>query len=115
MATGQFSGATMTDTFRIHNGQPLDVRWLQRIDVTFDAVLDGGEYYFVWAAKGTWPLSGPWTPYLANPGFKTTEGANAMQSSNGGTSWYSVQDGLAGQDFPFLLHGKRGVWNRKSG
>ncbi|MBS1713670.1 MAG: hypothetical protein JST30_04965 [Armatimonadetes bacterium] len=114
VSTGSFLRAKMSDMFRIHNGQPLDIRWLQQVDVQFDTVLTPGDYYLVWSATGTWPFSGPWTPYLANPGYKTTYGANALQSNNGGAGWYSVQDGLSGQDFPFVFYGQRFISSRGS-
>lgn len=105
VASGTFQDSTLTDIYRIFNGQPSDSRQLQRVDVSFDAKLTPGNYYLVWAAKGVSQYQGPWTPHLTKSGYITLPGADALQSFNGGATWDYILDGTKRQEFPFWIYG----------
>ncbi|MBS1724915.1 MAG: hypothetical protein JSS66_18400 [Armatimonadetes bacterium] len=105
VASGSLANVYWTDIYRIFTNRYDDTRRLQKVKVTFDASLSPGDYYLVWAMVGTQPQTGPWQPYLTKKGSQTVPGANGMQSSDGGLTWFLVEDGLLHQDFPFMLSG----------
>lgn len=107
VATGSFVSSSWTDTYRIFKNAPADNRRIQKVDVAFDVPLPSGKYYLVWATKGAQYKTGPWNPYLTGPGITTLPGANAKYSLNGGATYDYIQDGLANQDFPFVLYGSQ--------
>ena len=110
VSTGKFRSAENTDIYRIFRNMPFESRRIQKINVDFNADLDPGQYFLVWAATGQTYQPGPWNPYLTKVGAQTVIGANAMQSTNGGQSWYKIQDGLKNQSLPFMFYGSQ-TWN----
>lgn len=105
MGTGSFGSVEWTDIYRHFNNQRDDRRRVQKVNVNFSVTLDEGEYFLVWATVGKRPWTGPWNPYLTKAGFSSYPGANALQSTNGGGSWYNIQDGTVNQGLPFVLQG----------
>jgi len=112
VSTGKFRSAENTDIYRIFRNMPFDNRRIQKINVDFNVDLDPGDYFLVWAATGQTYRTGPWNPYLTKVGAQTVVGANAMQSTNGGQSWYKIQDGLKNQSLPFMFYGNQ-IWNNQ--
>lgn len=72
--------------------------------VTVGTALAPGTYWLDWQTGGSL-TSGPWAPPITINGQSTT--GDALQSTNGGSSWISVVDGGTGtqQGMPFLING----------